>query len=243
MKNTNARLKGDAREILIGKYSVLIAAFLISDFLSYGLSALVPMSHTYGFSTFSMVTFLVCSLIIYFLTMILSVGSNHLYLNVARGNNYRISDIFYCFTHQPDKVILLAFRLFLINLGCMLPFLAAATAVIVRTPALALFPGVFFSFPVLGAAALSLLLALIVNLRYVLVFYLYLDQPWMTSGELMRQSSQLMKGKKLRFLLLQLSFLGMALLVILSLGLGLLWLHPYVTMTNTLFYLDAIGQE
>ena len=48
----------------------------------------------------------------------------------------------------------------------------------------------------------------------------------------------LMKGRKLRYFLLQLSFIGWWLLGILTLGLGFLWIIPYMLQTNTQFYLN-----
>lgn len=47
-----------------------------------------------------------------------------------------------------------------------------------------------------------------------------------------------MKGRKLRYFLLQLSFIGWWLLGILTLGLGFLWIIPYMLQTNTQFYLN-----
>jgi uncharacterized membrane protein len=45
-----------------------------------------------------------------------------------------------------------------------------------------------------------------------------------------------MQGNMLRFLKLQLSFLGYALLCLLTFGIGLLWLIPYIHVSNAGFY-------
>ena len=50
-----------------------------------------------------------------------------------------------------------------------------------------------------------------------------------------------MKGKKLRLLYLEFSFLPLLLLSILSFGIGLLWLQPYMQMTYTFFFLDLMN--
>ena len=50
------------------------------------------------------------------------------------------------------------------------------------------------------------------------------------------ESQQLMQGNMLRFLKLQLSFLGYALLCLLTFGIGLLWLIPYIHVSNAGFY-------
>ena len=51
-----------------------------------------------------------------------------------------------------------------------------------------------------------------------------------------------MKGHKGRLFYIVLSFLGMDILVLLSLGIGSLWIMPYQSQTYTLFYLDITGQ-
>lgn len=47
-----------------------------------------------------------------------------------------------------------------------------------------------------------------------------------------------MKGYKWKYFCLNLRFLGWLVLCILSLGIGFLWLIPYVQVTNANFYED-----
>lgn len=55
------------------------------------------------------------------------------------------------------------------------------------------------------------------------------------------ESKLLMYGHKMRYFLLQLSFLGWILLGVLTLGIGFLWISPYMTATNAAFYNDLVG--
>jgi len=48
-----------------------------------------------------------------------------------------------------------------------------------------------------------------------------------------------MKGKKGKLFLLDLSFIGWFLLCILTLGIGLLWLYPYILTSRAAFYEDV----
>lgn len=57
------------------------------------------------------------------------------------------------------------------------------------------------------------------------------------------RSRELMTGHKWEFLMLQLSFLGWALASILTLGIGFLWLIPYVQTTNVLYYRQLAGDR
>ncbi len=54
--------------------------------------------------------------------------------------------------------------------------------------------------------------------------------------QLMRESRQLMKRKRVRFFYLQISFFGLILLSLLTCYIGMLWLIPYMQMTSVLFY-------
>lgn len=241
MRSTNADLKARARHSLIGKYGVVILAYLISDVVSYMLSALLPAIAPSGTGLLDTLQLILCIFIIFMLSMILSVGSNYLYLNIARERPYRLSDIFYCFTHQPDRIILVSLALFLINLLCLAPIFIGMFALIFFLPE-AIFD-VFSLQLALGFCLLILIVALVVNLRYFLVYFLCVDYPELGTREILRKSVSLMRGYKRKALWMILSFLGMGLLCILSFGLGTLWVQPYFSMTLTHFYLDAASSD
>jgi uncharacterized membrane protein len=57
------------------------------------------------------------------------------------------------------------------------------------------------------------------------------------------RSMKLMDGHKWRLFVLELSFLGWALLCILTFGIGYLWLEPYVATTLSEFYNDLLEEE
>ena len=48
----------------------------------------------------------------------------------------------------------------------------------------------------------------------------------------------MMEGHKMQFFLLQLSFIGWALLCLLTLGIGFFFLQPYMSVATASFYLD-----
>lgn len=61
--------------------------------------------------------------------------------------------------------------------------------------------------------------------------------------EAITKSRQLMNGHKMEFFVLQLSFLGWAILACLTLGIGFLWLKPYITATNAAYYRQLAGDQ
>ena len=77
---------------------------------------------------------------------------------------------------------------------------------------------------------------------YAMTFYILADQPTLDAKAALAQSRSMMDGHKLRLFYLCLRFLGLALLCILTLGIGFLWLIPYVNVTMATFYED-LGRE
>ncbi|MFP4418460.1 MAG: DUF975 family protein, partial [Chitinispirillaceae bacterium] len=54
----------------------------------------------------------------------------------------------------------------------------------------------------------------------------------------LKRSKEMMYGHKMDFFMLVLSFIGWALLSALTLGIGFLWLTPYIQVSVALFYQD-----
>ena len=79
---------------------------------------------------------------------------------------------------------------------------------------------------------------IIAGLRYAMAFYIMNDHPELTAMEAIERSKQMMYGHKWRYFVLQLSFIGWGLLCVLTLGIGLLWLIPYMAATTANFYED-----
>jgi len=79
----------------------------------------------------------------------------------------------------------------------------------------------------------------IVSFSLFLTPYLLKDYPRLSVMETLRLSKKMMKGHKMRLFKLQLSFLGWLILCGLTLGIGLLWLIPYMMTTLAAFYQDV----
>ncbi|MDR0840141.1 MAG: DUF975 family protein [Christensenellaceae bacterium] len=88
----------------------------------------------------------------------------------------------------------------------------------------------------------SLIFVIIAGMRYSMASCLMAQYPHKGIRECVRDSATLMRGKKGKLFGLRLSFLGWGLLAILTAGIGLLWLTPYMNAANAAFYLDITGQ-
>lgn len=61
--------------------------------------------------------------------------------------------------------------------------------------------------------------------------------------EAITKSRQIMHGHKMEYFVLQLSFLGWAILACLTAGIGFLWLQPYIQTTNAAYYRHLARDE
>lgn len=59
----------------------------------------------------------------------------------------------------------------------------------------------------------------------------------------MKLSMDMMKGYKWKYFVLELSFIGWGILSVLTLGIGLLWLTPYISLAETNFYKDISAEK
>lgn len=85
-------------------------------------------------------------------------------------------------------------------------------------------------------ALLLLIPGIIKSYSYALTPYILKDEPELKYNAAIEKSMAMMDGHKMQLFLLDLSFIGWALLCILTCGIGFLWLVPYVALSRTAFY-------
>lgn len=81
---------------------------------------------------------------------------------------------------------------------------------------------------------------IIAALAYSQTMYLLADDPQLGGLDAMRKSKEMMRGYKWKLFCLGLRFLGWQLLCLLTLGIGYLWLAPYIYGANARFYDDLL---
>lgn len=74
---------------------------------------------------------------------------------------------------------------------------------------------------------------------YAMTPYILVDRPELSANQAIDLSKEMMKGHKFDLFWLSLSFIGWILLSILTLGIGLFWLMPYITASMGAFYEDV----
>ncbi len=169
-------------------------------------------------------------------TSVFNVGLSLFALNLACNRPFAVSDIFYGFRHQFKKALAISAVFVLLRQVISLP-----TALINR---LTMDLSQDISLTQIGILLAILLAGTIIYtfiyLGFSQVYFLFLDFPKLSAGQLIKRSFGIMRGHKMRFLLLELSFLPLMLLSLLTLGIGDLFLTPYMQVTYTFFFLNLM---
>lgn len=84
---------------------------------------------------------------------------------------------------------------------------------------------------------------IIAAFSYSMAFYIMEEDPSMGIMDAIRESKEMMRGNKFRLFCLGFSFIGWLLLCALTLGIGLLWLGPYMNAAFAAFYLEISGKR
>ncbi len=79
---------------------------------------------------------------------------------------------------------------------------------------------------------------IILALMYSQVYFVMKDNPEIKYMSALKLSAKMMKGHLWQFFLLNLSFIGWLILAMLTFGIGMLWLEPYIYTTWAHYYED-----
>lgn len=246
---TSSELKNIAREKLSGKYgSAMLVSPVIQCALAMAVSIPVVIMLMIPFALTALVNnadtnILVGTLVIYLVMLplaslfgVLNTGVSLFYLNIACGRKHSVANLFYGFRTQFTKSLKLSAVVTLISYVCMLPYqifncLHSINSQTVWVICMAV------------SYIVCILVYLPIQLALSQCFYLLLDFPDYSVKELLKLSVQVMKGHKKRLFYIQLSFIPIQFLCILSCYVGYLWVIPYMNMTNVLFFLDIMKQQ
>lgn len=97
------------------------------------------------------------------------------------------------------------------------------------------------AFPFISIIGLILLFVFMIwaitkSYYYQLAYLIAIDNNNMTAKEAVEKSQELMSGNRSKLFVLQLSFIGWAILSVITFGIGYLWLIPYIQFATIAFY-------
>lgn len=259
----HADLKRIARQSLTGRYGTMIGIWLLMSLFSIAISYLFSFI---GNQLFLMcaVTFetdsdilrygltFVLDFIASLLSCLFTVGGAKAFIQLLYGQPVHISMIFHGFKHHPDQVMLTNIPVILITLACTIPmtiyremylnymdqymdFLSNLNASV--TPDAIPMMNTSLMLWALISMVSSVALLFVV-LPFAMVNYLLAEMEDTSPKDILRTSFAMMKGHKLRYLGLTLSFFGWILLGVFTCGIALFWVMPYMQATIAAFYLD-----
>lgn len=242
------QLKNAAKDKLDGKYigavSILLLSSLISNAANFFIDSIGSttvnsvfyMSNSAAACRAVSAVFEVLLIVADIICAVMNAGITLYFLNIACGQPFSFRDLFYGYQNDSKKSLVIAAVLLLCQIVCLRPFQYLAQNLL-QSRDLKWLPWAA------AALVIGLCVYIPVALGITLSFYLMLDFPQKSARETLVLCWRVMKGHRRRLLYLELSFLPLILLCILSFGIGFLWLDPYMQMTYTCFYLDLMSPE
>ena len=245
---SNAELKRLARMQLGGKWGLLIGANILTSLITslalYAVAAVIPATSSAMYLLNYVVTF-----IVQLLSFVLQTGLCLLYLHASCGMECRLSDIFYAFRNSPDKSLKVGLVSVSISTLCMIPadimsqdmFSVLDGLELSTTENLLEFYSMLSSFYV--ATLICMLVYFVLTIPFFAAQYMILDFPEASAKAILLKSISVMRGNKMRFFILTISFIPLILLSLVTCGIAILWIIPYMSMTYANFYLDLISVQ
>lgn len=235
----NARLTANARTALSGHWGLAIGGMTIYILVMLAIGMVAQIPFIGGFAQLFLMPPIIVGLMIFFLSIVRRQDAEigqlfsgfHNYWSAVGA--YFLSSLFMTLWMLPGLAILFTGMLFVpeFELSQQLPALPFYLS---ETAGLAVF----------GAGiAITWLTAVIVSLRYSQIYFVLADSPSLGALTSIRRSIRLMKGSKWKFVFLGLRFFGWGLLCMLTLGIGLIWLYPYMMTAFAAFYDDLKNQR
>lgn len=232
---TSAELKARAKGQLLGKYGTVIPAVLAVEIIMLSINGVISFPLNPQTIPGAIGIFIV-ECLMQLLGGIFIAGQTYLYLNISCGGNIRVSDVFYGFTHHPDRAIL-------IQLYQLLLMLAAYVPLFVVLGLWMVIDSFYMLIPITIAFCFGLVASVVISLMYSQSYFVMLDFPDFSAVQCLRFSRKIMKGSKARRFYLDVSFIPLYLLGILTCCIGLLFVIPYVNTTYSNFYLELMSKR
>lgn len=243
----SANLKNTAREKLVGRYgsSILIVVLaslievlgqmiivfpvaMVTSFIS-----VLTGAQEIGIGYYITIDLLTTILSIF--TNILNTGLALFFLNIACGRQASCSDLWYGYRYLFKKSFAISAIQVAIQTVITLPYTICDFMYVYDSTGSS-----NWGYYTAIAYVICSIASMLVFLYFSQVYYLLLDFPGYSVKQLFSLSIRIMKGRKLKYLFMDLSFIPLELLSILSYGIGMLWVTPYRLQTRALFFLDTM---
>ncbi|MEE5990330.1 MAG: DUF975 family protein [Lachnospiraceae bacterium] len=223
----NAEIKAAARERLLGQYGRVIFIQLFYIFLV--LAIMMASGSDTGNGIGAIILYYALSFIAYIILQVFMFGLCKTYLNACCRMPYGVGSLFSGFGDNRVVVSAIMFA--------ALQFIFSVPGLVMAERYISSGDRIFEEYAMIASSAATIVYY-IVWLSFSQLYYVLLDFPEKSLGDCIKMSVWLMKGQKLKFVGMQISFFPLLLLSIPTLGLGLLWVMPYMQASEASFYLS-----
>jgi uncharacterized membrane protein len=238
MTKSRRQWKKEAKLALKGRYGMVILGMMVTSLVNVAASILTDFFFP-GSGVFTTVLAEIFSFLISLVTNVVAAGYAYMVLKLARGEEAQVGDLWYFFKNSPDRVILAGFVMGVLQWIASVPTMIYTYTVDQGTTDAALME---WQMNFLLLMLLSIVLQLLLTLPFTLVYYILADRPEMGGFVALRESARMMKGHMGTYLILMISFVPILFGSILTLYISLIWIIPYMQMTETEFYRDLNGE-
>lgn len=246
MPKTIRQIKAAARGNLIGNYGKPICAGLLLIIISSIISSLFEPLILYNPGMVQYIIYYAASFIISMLTSFFFCGVTAMHLQIARKKPYNFALLGAPVKQGTNRFLTVAFVMTVLDYIVSIPSSLASTMLyrLRDTPDTAASETDYLIILLLCAITTILaIITLVLTLSISLSVYLLLDDPTLSGAAALKQSISYMKGYKLRLFGLNLSFIGLILLGLLTFGLAYLWILPYMQQSAAIFYESVVSPD
>lgn len=232
---TRAELKQQAKDSLKGRWGTAIAIVLIYELILSGLSLAANFIPFVGTTA------------VFIISIPIAYGYIGQMLKFTRGEEVGLCDYFKIGFDNFGKAWSITGHTLLKLLPALIAYVASVF-IFIGAMMVAIENGDAESFiiaVIVGIVAFiaSIIFLMVKSYLYVLTDYIGNDQNELDGKACVEKSQSLMKGHRFEYFVLQLSFLGWIILAMLTFGIGLIFLEPYMQVTNVKFFESLAGNN
>lgn len=195
------------------------------------------------------------------LSFVFGIAILNLSLKLARGNGFELKNVLvkprvylryigYAVIIGVIQFVIAFVGVFLIG-GSFIGAILGGTSTIETSTVdmsgeFSLLQGASSGMLIIAVISILVIMALIIYIQllyYAAEYTIISDHDDIGVIDSMRLSRKLIKGRKWKLIGLQLSFIGWGILSIFTLGIGLLWLAPYMQVSLVNFYLELLNDK
>ena len=225
---TSRELKNIARDKMLGQYGTAIGAFMFMR-----LALLITLGACSSVFADHRILMIIASTFVLILEGVFIYGELSIYLKISVGDRPEVMDVVSGFRTSSLKAIGARMVHLIILFGCFYAWVAVGMLTSEMDKSIS------GSINLMSLCVFSAL-GIFLMLTYSQIMYFLQDFSTISVKEACKRSRELMRGNKLSLLFICIGFIPIYFIGVISFMVGFYFIHPYVKMTLTEFYLDRV---